>query len=242
MNIIEIPAFRRSGHHAVLSWVMQNLISDSPQEKEWESYKIMTIGSSQSIFWSEANWDLDYAKDLYKNLKYPHNNIFINYEDVGPEYTIFSRDNKYKGKFNIKNDLDIEFTNSYRFLVIRDFYNTLCSRINGNKFYKFTYGSEFINLWKQYATSCLNNSIYFIKYEDWLTSSKKRNQFLQTVFDTPEIVTPSFSKGSRSSYQNPNFLNRFDPNIIPDNIKTLIRQDNELHYLIGALKYEYKII
>lgn len=242
MNLIETPALRRSGHHAVLSWVMQNLISDSPVEKEWETYKITSIGSSQSIFWSEANWDIEYAKELYKNLNYPHNNIFINYEDVGPEYTIFSNDYRYKGKFNLKNDLGLKFTNNYRFLVIRDFYNNLCSRIEGNKFYKFTYGADFIHLWKIYAKTCLNNSINFIKYEDWILNPIIRNQFLETTFNTPEILAPNLSKGSKSSYQNKNFLNRFNPDIIPDNVKTLIRQDNELHYLIGALGYEYKSI
>lgn len=242
MNIIETPAFRRSGHHAVLSWVMQNLISDSPQEKEWESYKIMTIGSSQSIFWSEANWDLDYAKSLYKNLNYPHNNIFINYEDVGPEYTIFSSNNVYKGKFNVKNDLGINFSTNYRFIVIRDFYNTLCSRIKGNKFYKFSYDQSFIEIWKQYARIAIKHSINFIKYEDWILNPEIRNRFLQDTFNISENFIPDTSKGSRSSYQNQNFLNRFDPNIIPDNIKTLIRQDSELHYLIGALGYEFKLI
>jgi hypothetical protein len=242
MNIIEIPALRRSGNHAVMSWLMKNLILDSPTEKQWEKFKITTIGNSKSIFWSEANWDLDYSKELYRNLNYPHNNIFINYEDIGPEYTIFSEDNKYKGKFNLKIDLDINITNSYRFVVIRDFYNNLCSRIKGNEFYDFNYGQVFIDLWKIYAKYCVNNLVHFIKYEDWILHPEIRQNFLKDTFNTPEIIFPELSKGSKSSYNNQDFLNRFDPNIIPDHIKDLIRKDNELHYLIGALGYEFKPI
>jgi len=38
------------------------------------------------------------------------------------------------------------------------------------------------------------------------------------------------------------YLNRFDPTIIPEDVKKLIREDNELHYLIGALGYTYREI
>jgi len=242
MNIIEIPALRRSGHHAVMSWVIKNLVFDSPLKEEWDKYKITTIGDSKSIFWSEANWDLDHAKELYKNLNYPHNNIFINYEDVEPLYSIFSKDFQYKGKFNLQTDLNINITNSYRFLVIRDFYNNLCSRIKGNEFYNFSYGQDFINLWKIHARYCVDNLINFIKYEDWILSSEIRQQFLQNTFNTKEIYSTEFSEGSASSFNNQDFLNRFNPDIIPNNIKTLIQKDSELHYLIGALGYQYKTL
>jgi len=49
--------------------------------------------------------------------------------------------------------------------------------------------------------------------------------------------------GTSSSFgEHKNVLNRFDMVDLPEDVKEIIRKDNELHYLIGALGYKYREI
>jgi len=63
---------------------------------------------------------------------------------------------------------------------------------------------------------------------------------LLSKFGVKEQFDNTNINGKHSSFGNSkDYLNRFDPNLIPEEIKMLIRKDNELHYLIGKLGYNY---
>jgi hypothetical protein len=97
-------------------------------------------------------------------------------------------------------------------------------------------------MWKENAKFAIANKNYFIKYEDWLTNKKVRDNILSKYFGTYEIFGPETIKGRQSSFDNNDFNNRFSQIELPEEIKELIKNDCELHYLIGALGYEYKEI
>jgi hypothetical protein len=63
------------------------------------------------------------------------------------------------------------------------------------------------------------------------------------VFNVYDRVGIDNINGTTSSFgEHKNVMNRFNMVELPEEIKDLIRKDNELHYLIGALGYEYKEI
>jgi hypothetical protein len=242
MNLIETIALRRSGHHAVTSWFTKNIIGRA----SWP-YLITVQTGTKNIIWNDGGYN-ESEMELFRNLGFKPENVFINYEDKNSEFTFFQKNHIYSGygKFDKYDDLNID--DSKRILVVRDFYNNLCSRITQNKKQEkqlnITVG--FINIWKNHAKSILNDEIHHIKYEEWLTCDECRKKFLQDVFGIKERVKKEQAKGTHSSYDTKSteydYLNRFDPTIIPDDVKKLIREDNELHYLIGALGYTYREI
>ena len=242
MNLFETIAIRRSGHHAVMSWYVKNLIGSCDY-----TYLVTVQRDTKSIVWNDGGYKEEEI-DLIRGLKFTPKNLFINYEDRNSKYTFFEKDLIYKGPYRLDRFKDISIERSKRVIVIRDFYNVLCSRITQNKKQEFQMGVDirFINLWKNHAKSIINNETHYIKYEDWLTNEDKRVEFLKNTFNIKEIFKKEHANGTHSSYDGDSdikdYLNRFDPNIIPEEVKKLIREDNELHYLIGALGYTYRKI
>jgi hypothetical protein len=242
MKLIETIALRRSGHHAIMSWYMKNLIDTA----NWD-YTVTVQAGTKTIIWNDGGYN-ENEIDMVRGLKMKPENIFINYEDKNSDFTFFEKTHKYKGVMRLNKYEDFSFNDSNRILIIRDFYNNLCSRIQQNKKQDFKMNIEknFINMWKDHAKSILNDEIHYIKYEDWLTCDSCRKKFLQDVFGIKERVKKEQAKGTHSSYDTKSteydYLNRFDSSIIHDDVKKLIREDNELHYLIGALGYTYKEI
>ena len=55
-----------------------------------------------------------------------------------------------------------------------------------------------------------------------------------------EVYDPKTINGRGSSFDDKNFNQRHLQIDLPEETKELISRDSELHYLIGALGYEYK--
>ena len=80
-----------------------------------------------------------------------------------------------------------------------------------------------------------------IKFEDWLNDKKIRDEFMSKIIGHGELYDNEVT-GTVSSFGDKNVIDRYSQIEIPQKTKDLIRQDSELHYLIGKLNYNYKKI
>lgn len=250
MKLIETVGLSRSGHHAVLNWVISNLVGF---QIEWK-YKMTYLTGTNVYVLDEANHDIPLGYHFIEKFIEKIGTLIVSYEDAPSDYTIFREDKVFQGKLslNYKQNYNIEYVN--RFLVIRDFYDNLISRLKANekkigkewesgKEFIFKTDELYIERWKNLARHCVENKISYIKFEDWLESDNIKEKFLYDVFGIKQIRSSESIKGTISSFDKNNHSKKnYDLNIIPENIKDLIIKDNELHYLIGKLDYQYKKI
>ena len=250
MVLYEINSLSRSGHHSMMNWLILNLTG---LQIGWD-WKLTSVSDTGLFHLSNAGKDKNMSYDLVsKNLPLIKE-LMVSYEDNFPNFTIFNTSNEFKGKFSLSYP-NLNFTSNKRIIFIRDFYNLLASRyksnqtpnsfidLQGDKVH-FPVESYFIDLWKSHAKLCIENKVSYLKFEDWLHTPNKRNKFLIEVLGYGEIFgNVKNIQGTHSSFQNLNSIdNRISEVNIPSKIKDLINQDPELHYLIGALGYEYKLL
>ena len=240
MKLFEIIGNGRSGHHAMINWLIKNITGFECGM----NYKL-NIMENGVYYINEGNL----SKNITSSYVTDHINkfkiLFISYENAFPSYSFFCENENYVGTGSISG---LNINNNYRIIFIRDFFNNLTSRIKSNNDRivenqqpNFDVSQGFINLWKESAKYILENKCMYLKYEDWLLNKQKRDEFMQKITNHGELCDNKV-KGTKSSFNDENYLNRFEVDIIPKEIKELIRKDNELHYLIGALGYEYKKI
>lgn len=234
MEVIEYVALARSGHHAIVNWFLKNIIG---QECSF-NWQLTIAGDSGLLHWNDSTVFVEESMNELKKMEKP-NILSISYDN---ELYDFSYINKHNAPYRTCVFNGWEVTKTRKFLVIRNFYNNLISRMR--MFHDLNeprafYDEKYISTWKNHARACVENKVDYIKYEDWLTSKDKRQELL-SKFGVKEQYDNTNIKGTHSSFGNSkDYLNRFDPNLIPEEIKNLIRKDNELHYLIGKLGYNY---
>ncbi len=246
MKILEIIATKRTGQHAIISWIVKNLTDMNLTLKNDKGSIKMEYINDKVIYWNDTNNDQDFGMKLFQesHLYGKLQNLIVNYEDVNVNYSFFSTNEIYKGSlsYNRFENIDVEY--GKRLILIRDFYNCLASRYKQRKDSIFSHdvGQNFINLWKDNAKFVIKNPKMSLKYEDWLNDDEKRKQILFDFFNIEERHTPNKINGRESSFDDKNYNKRFEEVDIPEETKELIRKDSELHYLIGKLGYDYKNI
>lgn len=250
MKILESVGMSRSGHHAITNWLIHNMIGF---QIEWK-YKMTYATGTKLFILDEANHDIDLSFKFVNEFIDKIGTLMVCYEDTFWDYTIFRNDNTFRGNFSLNVQENYDFDYISRFITIRDFYDNLISRITANQknfskeyeskqnFY-FQVGEKYIERWKNLAKACVESKVLFIKYEDWLDNKEIKSEFINQVLGSKLIFDSNSVQGTKSSFGQENKQRKnYDINLIPDDIKKLIKEDNELHYLIGALGYEYKKI
>lgn len=242
-DLIEVCALKRSGHHAFMGWIVKNLYGLQPDF----GFKLEFVSDSGLWVWNDVtDYEEHGSKLFYSALKNGSpKTLMVNYEDEDVNYSYFHKSKKYLGPKNFNFDKNINLQNTHRIYYIRDFYNCLTSRIKhtNNMIHPFEFGEKYISLWKDYAKQIINFPKQSIKYEDLVLNTSKCDEFLYDNFKTHQKYSINDVNGRNSSFgDNKNYLNRLDPEIIPNQIKNLIINDNELHYLMGVLNYEFKEI
>lgn len=248
MKLIESIGLSRSGHHAILNWVLHNLVGF---QIEWK-YKMTILNDSGVFLLDEANHDIPvgfkYIDDYLPKIE----TLIVSYEDTFWDYTIFREDRCYQGPLSMRLEKKYNIDYINRFFVIRDFYDNLVSRIVANNKnmgleyetktpFFFKTNELYIERWKNLARACVDKKIPFIKFEDWQDDSIIRSEFLYSTFGVYEINKPHDVIGTKSSFGPNNKIKRFyDLDLLTDDIKNLILRDNELHYLIGRLNYNHR--
>ena len=237
MEIVEFIGLSRSGHHAMMNWFFKNMVDDE-YNQEWQ---INVFGDKGWTHWNDSTVFYEQSLTALKTLDKP--NIFsISYDNKPWEFSFMNPTNTpyKKGVFE-----GWEYTRTFKIVFIRDFYNNLVSRIK--MFHELDeprafYDEKFIEIWKNHARACLDKKVNFIRYEDWLLDKNKRVELLNR-FNVNERYDNTQINGTHSSFgDSKNYLKRFDTNLVPEHIKQIIRKDNELHYLIGKMGYNYEEI
>lgn len=244
MKIFEIFGLSRSGHHAMVNWVIKNMISIE-SEMKWK-LEFMQDGL---IYINEANLDTDMTLKYIKDHKENMRALVLSYENCTLNYSILNQNLIYTSPLSINLEQVRNFYSNYRIIFIRDFYDNLASRIKSNEnnlakdregnFVAWDTGKDFIESWKNCARYIVDNKCLWLKFEDWLNSKEIRNQFMTSILGHGELFDNKV-KGTISSFGDKNVIDRFSQVQIPEETKELINQDSELHFLIGKLNYNYK--
>lgn len=209
----------RSGHHAIIFWVLNNICEMN------ESYKdYFYFNKTKGVYFYNNNtiFTLDFLRKNYdKNFNYPidYNLLVKNYEDV---------------KFNIGND---------NYLIIRDFLNLLCSRYEkwglelGYDLKNIRSLEKLIEYWKQHAYHVMSNPKNTIIYNKWIFDKNYRDEIsnnldVSNTIDNTNYV-PKFAGGSsyigeKKESEEINYLNRFYKTNLPDFFWDIIIKDEEL--------------
>lgn len=249
MNIYEILATRRSGHHAIISWIVKNLtgmnLSLHKKDENGNHLNFKTEYVNKKVLhWNDANNNQPFGLKLFEAFGGDKvvENLIVNYEDVFSDYSFFYKNEKFNGPLSEDRFENIKVGQTKRLLIIRDFYNCIASRQKQNTdgIFPHNVSESFINLWKENAKFAIKNPDFHIKYEEWISNKGYRKKLLKDYFNTYEIFGPETIKGRKSSFNDSEYDKRYQQVQLPEHIKKLINQDNELYNLIGQLGYDYK--
>lgn len=246
MKIFEIFGLSRSGHHAMINWLIKNMCGYECG-MNWK----LNIMNDGLFYINEGNLDEELTLKYIEEQKYNIRVLIISYENCDLDYSILNDNKKYTTPLSINNENVRNFSQNYRIVFTRDFFNNLASRFisnkkkmasdrEGNKV-EWDLTNDFIKQWKQGAKHVLENKCLHLKYEDWILSETKRSEFIDKILGHGEIYDNKV-RGTHSSFEKGNTLDRFSEITLDEQIKTHIGKDNELYYLIGALGYEFKQI
>jgi hypothetical protein len=250
MKIFEISALSRSGHHSIKNWIIKNHIGF---QIGWD-YKFTVANGTGFYHLGEANHDIPLSLKFIKEAKNEIDFLLCSYEDASWDYTILNEDRVFSGPYNLDLQKEFEFEHVGKIVLIRDFYDNLSSRVksnqkqifqkwNENQPHLFKVDGVFINRWKNLARACVKNQVSYLKFEDWLFDEVTREKFLFDNFGLKDRYKLDGIRGTQSSFGKvENLQKRYEDLELSDEIKDLIYKDSELHYLIGALGYEYKKI
>ena len=241
MKVLESMGLSRSGHHAIFNWILLNLVGT---QIEWK-YKMTYLNNTSIFFLDEANHDIPLSFKFIDEFLHKIKFLIVCYEDTFWDYTLFNQERIFRGPYslNYKTEYSIDYVG--RFTIIRDFYDTLNSRIQANQInmgkkwktetpFYFKVDTTYVERWKNLAKACVENKTSFIKFEDWKTQKKIRQIFLQEVLDIKEIFGVENIVGTKSSFSSKN-----KQNLISEEMFQIIDQDQELKFLIRELGYEY---
>jgi len=247
MKVFEFVANCRSGHHSVLNWIILNKIGF---QYDWK-YKFVVLGDTGLSHLSEANHDIHLSFQYIEENLNSTETLFVGYEDTEWNYTIFTDDNIYRGPQSLRDTKKYKMDYQNRVILIRNFYSNLASRLKSNEnkmfgkwdsqsLHIFDTNEYYIQRWKSQARACVENKVKFLRFEDWLKNKKVREDFLLDTFGLKDIHGIENIEGTRSSFgERKKVLSRLDEVEIPEETKKLIREDSELHYLIGKIGYDY---
>ena len=244
MKIFEIFGLSRSGHHAMVNWLIKNLTSIE-SEMKWK----LEFMQNGLIYINEGNLDTDMTLKYIKDHKQNMRSLILSYENCDLNYSILNKENVYTSPLSINIDDVRNFHTNYRIIFIRDFYDNLASRIKSNEndlakdregnFVAWDTGYDFIESWKNSARYIIQNKCLWLKFEDWLINKKNRDKFITQIIGHGELFDNKV-KGTVSSFGDKNVIDRYSQVQIPEETKKLIKEDSELHYLIGKLNYNFK--
>ncbi|AFZ34441.1 hypothetical protein Sta7437_0854 [Stanieria cyanosphaera PCC 7437] len=180
---IRIAGMRRTGNHAILSWMQAqqegsvwHLNNVKVNENPYR-YKYQNL----SYYFPQHQWSINNFKQQVKGELTPKDCLLYSYEDYELE-KIFSQ------LFESKHDLYLGKTNKrYDVLIIRDPFNLFASRIKNNFLATKSKTKTSIELWLDYAREFLNETNYLqhnkvcINYNLWVQNKDYRQEIAKQL-------------------------------------------------------------
>jgi hypothetical protein len=239
---IEVYGFGRSGHHAMLQWMIKNITGGSQYDNN-NNYKLTALPEHSLMYINEGNFRTNATHKYLREPGSRYDKIIISYEDSLSTHTELTENKISKSDNTIELDHLKRFGNSHKFFFIRDFFNNIASRHKRNKFNgneRFMVKEKFIELWKSHAYSILEDNQKYLKYEDWLHNNQKRNDFINNLLGHDEVYDNKGILGTKSSFNDSNYLNRFKESDFTKEHLEMIYSDRDLEYVIKEMGYEYR--
>ena len=203
-RVYEIWGIQRSGNHAILNWLIENLCDNSERHSILDEFCFHTdnlLFLNAVVYNNELNFPFD---DLRKYLKLKCKYVLLSYEDS-----------------NFDKSLGLPCK---KFIVMRNLENLVASRMHvvGSE---WLVDDDFFNRWEMHARS----DIPKIHYDKWLVDKRYRDSIAQ-MFNTKnkDITNIISSAGFGSSFigqrlDSPeNLLSRHRQIDIPPDIKEKI--------------------
>lgn len=231
---IRFIGLRRSGNHAILSWIMKQL----PQKPYFLNN--VAAGMSPLRFYHWHFPDKGYRGEAWGNFS-KKDCLIHSYED----YSLREISNRYS---HLRHDFWVGKTaRSYDVLVLRDPFNLLASRLKKQYMDVKTPGASVVSLWLEHAkeyvgeSSILRNTKVTINYNAWCKSLEYRQEIsknLNLTFSDAGFGYVS-SYGGGSSFDGQSFQgdankmdieNRWRAFQADEAFCTLVQNDELLHY------------
>jgi len=213
MQFIEVYGLRRSGHHAIVSWLIKNFENHLGLDKVYYINDVL-----HSRFASGENLNRHLVYQMWKS---------------APEVIIMSYEDSFTNVSRLEDRID-----RTKIVVVRDIVNTAASRyqraltagtINRSDCHmKMT--QDFVDKWLEQAQ---HPNIF--RYEDFLFNKPQRDS-LSRKFNTPNYditgVVNDYGNGSSfvgiSVDDKKNYLKRHEMVKLPEDVITLINQPKVL--------------
>ncbi|MFW6130382.1 MAG: hypothetical protein ACOC56_04285 [Atribacterota bacterium] len=190
---------RRSGHHAIIKWLINGL-----DQEGFKSYHINDIAICSFPYHDCAVRSMikEHKNDRWKKIHNRIDNLILNYEDKDLALL------KDRPLINKKDDLG-SFRKEYNIIVIRDPFNNIaskfkyCENTKNNKNNRVMW-IDIIERWKIHAreaatiTNYLNKKI-IINYNKWFTSEKYRKRISSIFHFDGAAPMLSMSRSGRGS-------------------------------------------
>jgi hypothetical protein len=202
MKIYDITGLCRSGNHAIIFWIIHNLVDDIVPVDPY-----LFIKNQQLCFLNNAN-----HKPGYFN-----NNYWIRQFDI----VIKSYEDKYASK-NTSLIIVRDFLN-----LLSSRYKKYQPHIGLDQNYIYNSLYYLIDVWKQHI-KCKSK---IIKYNSWLVSKDYRDYISKNIISIPNVadnISYMSDIGEGSSFDDHNFLERYKLVTLPKYMIDQILTDKEL--------------
>ena len=211
MIIYEFWGMKRSGNHAILNWIIENIV-DSSKEKNY-------INNDPHDFYCEnllvvnCYHEANYKKEILRiGLKQNPKYLIITYEDRKTDYSIFKS------------------LNTHKFVILRNLSNLISSRMNYKHESIMTIQDEFFSTWENHV----EKNYHKIYYDQWLVDLSYRDDVSALLnIKNKDITTNITGQGGGSSFigvnldTKENLLTRYKQVSFPVEIQEKLKYYNQ---------------
>jgi len=234
LNRFAFYGLRRSGNHAILEWLLQNMGGSGNREMV-KNRRIMQVNNAAYINEANSYANKEELKRDISNSEKNYEKLTVSYEDAPVDFSLFTEGYK-------------------KIVIVRDIENLFASRFKRGQKYKNNINTSdmridqfAVDLWKNHINAGLNGDAILIQFEKWVDSKEYRDKLaaqLNTVnYDITDTMTVFGNGSSFSGKIKPTaeeLKSRAKMVDLPEAVKNRIAQPDivELRKKLGYIKDE----